>query len=997
MKIFRIQSLLIIISLIFMPVFFQNCSLKNSDKSLSLNSKDLTGGILSNNTNPNTGGSSDVKTCSINSTSYMPGESINGYITNSAVSPTQCGDKVSRICLSSGKFSDTVPLFETCSQQCLHPDNSQAVNSSTEYIYYTKSSGKSQAECDAAKKISVCSAQTGLFSPVITTNRFPTCLVAGQTCAYTTMNGSATPTGFSAGSTVNGYSLSAATYPTLCGSKKTLTCQSTGSWGGTIPLYTACTQKCIHPDSNQPIDQNTSYVYFSISSGTQAQCDAAKISMSCSSTTGLFTQINSTITTIPKSRYTTCNVLATPTITSFKATPTTINLGLSTQLAWSTTNATQIKLDTLDVTGTSLKTVAPTLTTKYTLTASNSAGSTSLSLTVTVSGASTDPNLGKTLYQNKCSMCHGDISVSTKLNKTDTQISSAIITVPEMNKSISGITQTEINLIAKALSTGSTSNNRNIYTCDPNQIPATSILKLTNREFKGSVLSLLDGFSTTLRNDSTLTNLFNTVPTDILREVNYNREQFFLITTDSIGAYFEIAYQAGALVAASTTGLQNYPNTNKCLASTTITQACHQSFLKEFAGSAFRRPLTNATELTTLSNRYWDASLSKSQLIQMTVTGILQEPDFLYRIYDQGATKANQVLTITAHEFATKMSYLLTGLPPDSALRTAADNGTILNATTAATHIDRLLSTSNANDMWIRFFRESLGYDYFSSFTYSTAFLEGLSTSNLQAAMTAEVDNFFVDIIQNQNGTYKDLMKSTRSTVNNSALAQIYGVTNSNSVINLPAQRTGFLTRAAFLAKRSGTTTSPVKRGLEILEAVLCDGVGAPPPGVSAILDPLPSGQFLTTRTRYANKTETPGSTCVACHARMNPLGYSFEMFDSIGRFRTQEKIFDATTGLLATSLAIDTQSTSSDLNGSPINIADAVDLADLLSNNDKAMMCFVKKFKQFEKRKPATAQDNCQMNKALSIMYGDNTTQGTIKNAIKQFILADDFKIWSY
>lgn len=611
---------------------------------------------------------------------------------------------------------------------------------------------------------------------------------------------------------------------------------------------------------------------------------------------------------------------------------------------------------------------------------------------------------GRVLYTNNCASCHNSVDASTKRNRTAASIQGAINNVPAM-MALRNLTSTEIDQISRALSDVAPptigNNGRAVFACDPMNVPRTPMVKLTNREYINLLNGLLDGFSSTLKTDSQYTTLLSQIPSDILPAGRFTaREQPFLLTDAMALAYFEAAFRAGALLSTNNTGLQNYPNTNSCLATATITQACHQLFVRELASQAFRKSLTT-TEANALAATLWDSTLSKETLLQVTFATITQQPDALYKVYDRGTVspRGSRVLTLTAHELASKVSYFLTGQAPDTTLRNLANNGQILNNATLSQEVDRLLSLPAAQTTIQRMFKEAYGYDRFENLNYTPEFLDGQSTTGLAVGMIQELDHYFVHTVLNQQGTFRDLMTSQVSQVTNPALAQVYGVSASTNVISLPTHRAGFLNRAAFLTRRSGNFTSPIKRGLFVLENIMCDSVGAPPPDAPTTIAPNPNpGQYLTTRQRYAASTEATGSSCIACHSRINHLGYPYEHFDSIGRFRTSERIFTSNTGPHVATLPVDTQSLSPDLRPSmPTVISDSVALGTELGNNDKAMMCFVRAMKNFESKVTPTASDNCQMNESLSVLYGTNGTQGSIRQAIRSLILSNDFRLWSY
>jgi hypothetical protein len=620
-----------------------------------------------------------------------------------------------------------------------------------------------------------------------------------------------------------------------------------------------------------------------------------------------------------------------------------------------------------------------------------------------------DLQRGQLLYNNNCANCHGAVAISAKLRRTEGMITEAIRTVPQMSgaSTLALLSASDINLISRALNPEAipttSQGGRQVFVCDATSLTQTPILKLTNREFRTSLNALVNDFSasatTQLSNDSQLVSFINSIPSDSLAADRFsNKEQNFLLTQRMQDAIFDSAFRAGELVSSATTRLNTYANTNGCLSSATITSACHRLFVSELASRAFRRPIST-TEANSLATSLWDGALSKQNLITLTFTSIVQMPDFMYRIYDLGtqSTTGSRILNLTAHELASKLSFMLVGQPPDTELRSLAASGQILNDTILSQQVDRLLALPQSRDTIIRLFKESYGYDKFDAFNYSPAFLNGLTSSGLSAAMTSELDQFFTQTVLTQNGSFRDLLSSRMANITHVGLGQIYGVQASGNV-TLPEARAGFINRAAFLAKKSGNYPSPVKRGLAVLENILCEDVGNPPPNApTSVTEEQIVGQYHTTRQRYATLSEQPGSACIQCHSRINSIGYTFEQFDSIGRYRTMENIYTSATSQPIASLPVNSESQILDLRATPTFVRDSVDLADEVSTNDKAMVCFVRHLKTFESRRPAAASDGCHNNKVLSSMYGANGQQGSIKDVIKTLILAEEFKLWSY
>ncbi|WP_413288409.1 DUF1588 domain-containing protein [Bdellovibrio sp. HCB337] len=631
---------------------------------------------------------------------------------------------------------------------------------------------------------------------------------------------------------------------------------------------------------------------------------------------------------------------------------------------------------------------------------SNNGGSTDLPSTTNPTPTPPPEVLeGKVLYTQNCASCHGPVESSAKKSRDATQITLAINSIPQMGAI--RLSASQVEAIAAALTVDMNNPppvvspaNRQEFACTTGVMQKTPLVKLTNREYRGALFALLDGFATTLKTDATLVAQLDGIPTDIATvDRDTLKEQAMLMTAPISNALFNSAFRAGELVSAATTGLQNYPNTSQCLAAATITQACHQLFVRELGSRAFRRPLST-TEANAVAARFWDSTLSKADLLKLTFTSIATMPDFLYKIYDKGTAVAagSTVLNLTAHELATKMAFFLTGAPADATLKALADNGQILNDAIISQQVDRLLTLAGSRDMIRRLFRESYGYDVFDRLQYDAAFIGNINTTGLGDVMSNELDNYFVEVVLNRSGSFLDVMTSKYTSATDTRLGTIYGLSAATNT--LPDERSGFLNRAAMLTKRSGYTTSPIKRGLHVIEHVLCQDIGLPPPSAPSSLPPVVTEDIITTRMRTARATEVAGSSCAQCHGKFNSFGYAFENFDSFGRFRTMETIYNGSQAVKQ--LAVDTSVTTSEITGSSVSVSNSRQMASELGNSDRAMMCFVKHLKRFEARIPADASANCQMNQSLKTMYGDNVTQGSVVGAIKSLVLSPEFRRWN-
>lgn len=172
----------------------------------------------------------------------------------------------------------------------------------------------------------------------------------------------------------------------------------------------------------------------------------------------------------------------------------------------------------------------------------------------------------------------------------------------------------------------------------------------------------------------------------------------------------------------------------------------------------------------------------------------------------------------------------------------------------------------------------------------------------LRTAMRVESEAF-VRRAFFESGRFDELFSGNYAYVNG-PLAELYGTDapadpDSYHWVELE-DRGGLFNRAAFLTVLStANVTAPIRRGVWVLKEALCMPLGDPPPNV----DDSPveggekknaNGEIELMTVRQDVEARTAGATCQGCHAVINPVGFTFENFDAIGRWQTHE----ASTGL---------------------------------------------------------------------------------------------------
>lgn len=317
--------------------------------------------------------------------------------------------------------------------------------------------------------------------------------------------------------------------------------------------------------------------------------------------------------------------------------------------------------------------------------------------------------------------------------------------------------------------------------------------------------------------------------------------------------------------------------------------ACGRGFLRDFGGRAFRRPLSPDEDAAFLA--FFDQQLAEhgfAVALPLTLQAFLQAPAFLYLLELEGLPDGGPRVALTGHELAARLSYFLWDTTPDAALLAAAAAGELDTEAGLAAEAARMLADPRARDAAREFFRQWLALDAIAAVAPDPAAYPQF-TPELRASMRQEIERFVLSTMFEGTGTLAALLTSNAAEVD-AALADLYGApappAGQWAALALdPERRAGLLTRAGFLAATAHAVhPSPVRRGAFVLARLLCAPPGAPPPNVdTSPPDPAP-GDPQTNRERYAEHSDRP--ECAGCHAPIDGVGFGFEHYDAIGRWR---------------------------------------------------------------------------------------------------------------
>lgn len=327
--------------------------------------------------------------------------------------------------------------------------------------------------------------------------------------------------------------------------------------------------------------------------------------------------------------------------------------------------------------------------------------------------------------------------------------------------------------------------------------------------------------------------------------------------------------------------------------------ACRDSFIQSFGRRAYRRPLTQGetARFTALFDQAGELIASGDAFrdgVQLVLEAVLQSAKFLYRAEQGGAETDDAGTLLTDFEVASRLSYLFWGTGPDEQLLDAAAEGGLSSPAGIVEQATRLANDPRVRERVLDFHDRWFQSDGLRAAAKDpTIFPE--FTPELVQSMQDEMHAVVEEITLNRGGGVVELLSTPLGAVD-APLAAHYGLSGTfgdvPTLVDFPegSGRAGLLTQAAFLTGHSSasTRTSPILRGVFILNRLLCQDVPPPPPGAEMREpDTPPATEPLTTRDYFAWKTSM--KDCASCHSQINPVGFAFEDFDAIGVHRTTE------------------------------------------------------------------------------------------------------------
>jgi hypothetical protein len=331
-------------------------------------------------------------------------------------------------------------------------------------------------------------------------------------------------------------------------------------------------------------------------------------------------------------------------------------------------------------------------------------------------------------------------------------------------------------------------------------------------------------------------------------------------------------------------------------ANATQEEPCARTILTTLAKHAYRRPVTvrDVDPLMTFYEEGRRAGVFEDGL-ELALRRLLASPQFLVRAEKEPvAVTAGQTYRITDLELASRLSFFLWSSIPDDELINLASQGRLSAPKVLEQQVRRMLA-DRRSDALVRNFGDQYLYLRNLAATSPDGIFYPDWDDELRQAFKRETELFFDSIIREDRNVV-DLLTADYTFVNE-RLARHYGIPNIYGSHfrrvtlgpDLEARR-GILGKGSFLSITwtQNFRSSPVKRGVWVLENILGTPPPEPPPNVPPLEDSNDkSGKVLTLREQMT--VHRKNQPCAGCHRIMDPIGFALENFDADGKWRTKQ------------------------------------------------------------------------------------------------------------
>jgi hypothetical protein len=315
---------------------------------------------------------------------------------------------------------------------------------------------------------------------------------------------------------------------------------------------------------------------------------------------------------------------------------------------------------------------------------------------------------------------------------------------------------------------------------------------------------------------------------------------------------------------------------------------------KSLARDAYRRPASES-ELDVLIDVYdlgRNNDLDHTGALSLMLKAVLVSPQFLFITPAGELESQEKIVPLDDHQLASRLSYLLWSAPPDAELSALAAKGELHEKVVLKAQAQRLLQDKRSRALFDGFGAQWLRVNELDGQVFDPKTFPQM-TPALRTAMTEEARLFFESIVRENQSVARFV--DSNYTFLNEPLAKIYGISQPlrgpkmRRVKLENPNRGGILGMPATLAATSfPNRTSPVRRGVWVLEQILGERVPAPPPDIPE-LEEQENKEVKGLTLRQRTELHQSEATCRNCHKVLDPIGFGLENFDAIGRWREKD------------------------------------------------------------------------------------------------------------
>ncbi len=409
-----------------------------------------------------------------------------------------------------------------------------------------------------------------------------------------------------------------------------------------------------------------------------------------------------------------------------------------------------------------------------------------------------------------------------------------------------------------------------------------------------------------------------------------------------------------------------------------------REIVARFAARAFRRPAHGAEvdRFVKLINSELQSGEHFEPAVKTALTAMLCSKDFIYLV--EGSPD-HLNLQLNDWELASRLSYFLWSTMPDDRLFGLAREKVLHQPDVLRGEVVRMLRDPRAERFATGFARQWLQLRNVGKFPPDKKLYPDYD-AHLERSMIAEGTSFFRQVLE-RNLSVREFLDSDW-TMLNARLAEHYGISGVEGdafqrvALRLEDRRGGLLTQAGVLSLTSdGQRHRPVHRGKWVLETIFNKPPPPPPANVSPI-EPTPAGQPKATL-RMKLEAHISDPSCASCHRKIDPLGFAFDNYDALGRWRTEEAVRDGDGAYPK----VDASGVLPDGR----KFADSTELRRLLlTDTDKFAAAFVEKLATYALRRAITFDDRQAL---TELAARSKATDFRLREIVEELVISDLFR----